>query len=433
MSSKLFKQLLDEYLYYLLTYNGQGNDNYAPTLPYSKDHKDRLVKRLVSQFEDVVSIRGRKPNMILDQNLGGNCLRVRQADEFLAADILVFNGGQLNADGQQKVRNAWSDLITMNDPNLSEEDNEKIKRFGVDLFFYTLMRNGFGFSPRTLMHLASVLVRYNALYGSEFSSYITGLRNLRKVDNYLMGNEIDDQSQIQRFCSQFIRNHANNRQLVPNIDFQNNIIFGVSGDIVEFGVPVNEEHKLHQIMQSGGNPYGFITITRKENGKLYQDLYQLKKVAGDKTFIEGGMTKVRYRKSNRLGLTNNFIEYDANSDLKISYFENIRNESEDALDDEDTSKEQGRDEQEQIMGNTIIDPNEKASWSSIREAFVTLKGPHLTDNKYRIKLRDAYKNAEKGSDLANAFESLLNQSLSTEDKQKTMDEINKLYNEQNKC
>jgi hypothetical protein len=35
MSSKLFNQLLDEYLYYLLTYNGQGNDNYEEQFSHS--------------------------------------------------------------------------------------------------------------------------------------------------------------------------------------------------------------------------------------------------------------------------------------------------------------------------------------------------------------------------------------------------------------
>ena len=273
LSSKLFNQLLDEYLYYLMTYQ---DANYRATLPSSWQDKERLVGGLVKDFQAVLKIQGRKPNPILDQSIGGSCLRVRTADEFLAKDILIFNGSQLNADGQQKIKNAWSDLITMDDPNLSKEDNERIRRFGVDLFFYTLMRNGFGFSPRTLMHLASVIVRYNARYATEFNSYINGLRGLKEIDEFLMNGD-DMQTNIRKFCSQFIRNHANNHQLVPNIDFQDKTLLSIDTEeeTIEFGSPIDEEYKLSRIMLGEDNPYGFITITRKNGKQLTQELYEL--------------------------------------------------------------------------------------------------------------------------------------------------------------
>ena len=432
MSSKLYNQLLDEYLYYMLTYNGIERDNYMPTIPYSTEQKNRLVNGLVGDFQAVLKIKGRKPNMLLDQNLGANCIRVRERDEFIGTNILVFNGSQMNSDTQQQVRNAWSDLITMNDSNLSKEDNDRIIRFGVDLFFYTLMRNGFGFSPKTLMHLASVVVRYNAKYASGFNNYIVGLRNLKALDNYLMGDSVDGLPQIKNFCSQFIRNHANNGQLIPKVDFENEIVLGGNDTEVEIGVPVGEEHKLYRVMSGKDNPYGFITVITKDRAtkKLTSQLYELEEIGGDRTFIEGGMTKIRYKKANRLGLTNNFIEYDANSPLTDSYFESIRNDSEDDLDEENTQQEYGRDEQEE-RGGFSVDPNKKAAWSVIMNEIVVLEGPQK-ELEYRKKLRAAYQKEDKGSPLVTAFENLL-AAGSSEDKQKTMDDINKEFKKQNKC
>ena len=426
LSSKLFNQLLDEYLYYLMTYQ---DDNYRATLPSSWQDKERLVGGLVKDFQAVLKIQGRKPNPILDQSIGGSCLRVRTADEFLAKDILIFNGSQLNADGQQKIKNAWSDLITMDDPNLSVEDNERIRRFGVDLFFYTLMRNGFGFSPRTLMHLASVIVRYNARYATAFNSYINGLRNLKELDEFLMNGSGDIQTSIRQFCSQFVRNHANNRQLVPNIDFQDKTLLTVDTEeeTLEFGSPIDEEYKLSRIMLGEDNPYGFITITRKNGKQLTQELYELVEVGGEKMFTEEGMTKVRYKKSNRLGLTNNFIEYDANSRIETSYFEDIRNESTDDMDDEQVSQEQGRDEQEQSQSGVQSDTDDTSNslWILARREMLKFH-----DNKYLKELKKVYQQGTN-SELASAFNDLLQ--AKEEDKKNIMERIEKIFDEQNKC
>lgn len=425
--SKLYNQLLDDYLYYLLTYS---DENFAPTLPSSKEDQERLVGGLVRDFQTVVKISGRKPNLLLDQSLGGNCLRVRSKDEFLAKDTLIFNGSQLNSDSQQKIKNAWSDLITMNDPNLSEDDNERIRRFGVDLFFYTLMRNGFGFSPKTLMHLASVVVRYNATYANGYNNYIRGLRQLKAVDDFLMGNEVDSSVNIMAFCKQFIRNHSGNRQLVPNIDFQNSSIDSISENTVEFGAPIDEDYKLGNIMLLDGKPYEFITVTRKFGNKLSRDLYELEEVAGGKTFHEDGKVKVRYRKSSNLGLTNNFIEYNANDlQLEKSYFEDIRNESEDSLDDEQAPKEQEGDERNASDGFG----ESSLAWQSINHIMRKLEGRQAKDREYRQKLRQAYLSAESNSSIVKKFNTLLDTNMDTSEKQKVMDEINSIFKKQDKC
>lgn len=448
LSSKLYNQLLDDYLYYLMTYQ---DENHAPTLPSSNEAKKRLIGGLVKDFQAVSKISGRKPNMLLDQTLGGNCLRVRNADEFLAQDTLLFSASGLNSDGQQQIKSAWSDLITMNDPNLSDDDNERIRRLGVDLFFYTLMRNGFGFSPKTLMHLASVVVRYNATYANGFNNYIGGLSQLKNLDNFLMGNPVDSHTQIMGFLKQFIRNHSNNRQLVPNIDFQNsNIDYVNAEDVIDkktgkkkkviksidFGVPIDEEYKLANIMLTKGKPYNFITVTRKVGNQLFRELYELEEVAGGETFTEDGKTKVRYKKSSSLGLVNNFIEYNANDiPLEKSYFEDIRNESEDATDDETMPKEEEGDERSQVQESESFGLND--TWNNINHIIRNLRGPQAEKTskgrEYRQKLRQAFLSAERGSSLAKKFTSLLSKDADSAERQKTIDEINKQFQEQDKC
>ena len=438
LNSKLYNQLLNEYLYYLMTYQ---DESYSPTVPYSAQDKKRLVNNLINDFQAVLKIKGRRPNMILDQGLGNNCLRVRSADEFLAVDTLIFNNSQLNADGQQKIRNAWSDLITMDDPNLSEEDNERIRRFGVDLFFYNLMRNGFTFSPKTMMTLASVVVRYNATYREGFQNYIIGLRNLKDLDNFLM-NGSDNMSAIRQFCNQFVRNHANNRQLVPSIDFQDKTLLSVdseTGDI-EFGAPVEEKYKLSRIMLGDSNPYEFITVIRKNGNSLTQELYELVEVGGKKQFTEAGMTKVRYRKSNRLGLTNNFIEYNANSSIETSYFEDIRSNSADDMDEEIATEGQNKDEQEQAAGNSTPSDGGEIPFTGVWNTNVlpvikALNGPQSGNSKearaYRLALKNALNEADDNSEFAKAFNEMLE--AKQDQKQGLMDEINELFKKQDKC
>lgn len=432
-STKLYNQFLNDYIYYLLTYQGDSSNRILPTLPSSQADKERLIGGLVKDFQSVLKIKNRKPNAILDQSLGASCLRVRGADEFLAKDTLIFNGGQLNSEGQQRIKNAWSDLITMNDPNLSEEENTKIRRFGTDLFFYTLMRNGFGFSPKTLMHLASVIVRYNATYASGFSNYILGLRNLKNVDNFLMGDNSTNLLNVHAFCRQFLRNHANNQQLVPNVNFEAGIVDSVGGGEITFGVPDSKEYKLDKILLSKKHPYQFITVTRKVDNRLQRQLYELQEVGGEEITRVDYQTFITYKKSSALGLTNNFIEYDANSELETSYFENIRNESEEAVDDEETQKEDGGDEKQQYQESAGYDEAANSKWILINRVLRgKLEGPQ-NEKAYRQKLKEAYMAADSSSELVQKFNSLIDNSIKDEDKQNIMDEINREFSKQDKC
>lgn len=289
------------------------------------------------------------------------------------------------------------------------------------------MRNGFGFSPKTLMHLASVIVRYNATYPREgFRNYIDGLLKLKDTDAFLLETSSMYRN---RFINQFIRNHANNRNIVPNV--QSTEIKMETGADTKTGEKLIEfhsekKHELRSIMRSGDHPCKFLTVTSKDpdTHKLTQELFELDTRNGE-TYVSGGETRIRYRKSTRLGVVNNFIEYNANDDLKESYFTEIRNNSIDSFDDEDTAKSDGREEQQ--------DGDAAFSDMEIKNVFIrtlmNLDGPQAKDSELRKKIFD-FASTSNNNKVADAVTVLLNKAIDSKEKQQALDRIQE---EMNKC
>lgn len=439
INAKTYNQLLNAYMYYLMTYNAP-KEGFRPTMPSDDEHMKRLAKEIVTGLEKVRSIKGRRPNILIDKKAGANCLIVRKADEFLAIDTLVFYGGQLNSESQQDVKDAWSELITMDDPNLSLEENETIRRFGVDLFFYTLMRNGFGFSPKTLMHLASYIVRYNATYWDGYENYIDGLRKLELTDNHLcvksgFGVEIENNrflSHVENFLDQFMRNHSNNGTLIPVLDDENELVGDTYVDTVTkergipISVPIKDAHKLGKILLEKNKPYQYITIIKKDaRGRSKRVLYKLE----GNVEKDNGQFVVKYKEVEALGIPNSFIEYSANSHLPHSLYTDMRNDSEDALQDEEDNDAATREEPKDVSSEA------KKEVDSLARIMSKLEGPQKgnssTSLTYRKELKELFKSTEATTPLGMSFRELLNPEMSTDEKQATMDHINKTVKEMN--
>lgn len=443
---KTYNRLLDEWLFYLLTLDAPG----APAaLPSAKEDYKKLVTGIVGRFKDILKLKRTKPNIILDQGIGNNCLRVREADDLIATDTLIINSGQLNATEQESIRTAWTDLITMNDPNLSAEDNAKIRNFGIDLFFYSLLKNGFTFSPRTLMHLASVIVRYNATYGEGFANYIDALRNLKSKDNYIAKNLGDAYIHPMRFLDQYIRNHSADRKLVPHIYKSNPIVGDLlleNHQVVGYKIEAPEEDAgaLSIVSKDHQTPKRFILLTDKlESGGAVQVLLQLDEEANPTGFnVIDGKKTATYRIVQRLGLTNSFIEYNANEEGAVSsFFEDIRRASESSFNDEEQAREgRPQDDAENQADDATLSID--AQWRPIRNVIIKMKGPHTelkegTKNRTEaakqimIKLREAFKESARGDNkLAEKFRELV---INTTGREELLKEIIDIVTKQNKC
>lgn len=343
VNEKLYNQLLNDYMFYMLTYDNPL-DGISATLPSGKEEMNYYVKSLVSRFDRIAKKKDREPNIILDQGLGNNCLRVRAKDPFIAMDTLVFYGGQLNAENREEVKAAWGDMMTSTDP--------EIRALGIDLFYYTLLRNGFGFSPKTLMHLASVNVRQNAqgsrkvldrstgeMVDRPYTNYVDGVRNFKTIDAVLM----QDPTKVHDFIKMFIRNHSNNQALVPIVQVSDDIVnfTDITSTDITLSASEKEDYKLGRFIKDN-SALPFITVAAKIGGQTRTVLYEL-----DTKRMETGMEKkgdtfyLYYKEVNKLGLTNNFLEYNANNNLENSYFDEIRGESEADTEVEEPTKDTG--------------------------------------------------------------------------------------------
>jgi hypothetical protein len=218
-------------------------------------------------------------------------IQVRARDRRCPVATLEAKTGSYSTATQERIKDAWSMLL--------QDSRPEVRRLGIDLFFYNLSRSGFGFSPKTFGHLASVDVRLN------IPEYIETLRDVDFLDDDFMMS-IDD------FFYMFLRNHADNPKLVPRIN---------SSKYLK-AKTVKENDKEYIVFtfdgktKKGIRPEFVLNPNDLSEDKLspmiwYRNtLYMLPEI----TLDTGDEIEVRYEKTTPLGNTNNFLEYNANRD-----------------------------------------------------------------------------------------------------------------------
>lgn len=203
-------------------------------------------------------------------------------------DTLVFsNVGKLSPQLKERYTRDWQSLLYMGPEGA---------QLAVNLFRYSFFRNGFAFGPNTFIHFAPLAIR------EVIPGYLDKLRELTSSsDNY------DD------FIEQYIYNHLDNRQLVPEVSIKDTQVESVSDEngikesitiSFEEEAPVGAEKKwIKDTIDMGGfEAYNFIPyFTAKENGQNYY--YKL--VTGGE-----GSTSGTYERITPLGHPNSFIEYE---------------------------------------------------------------------------------------------------------------------------
>lgn len=201
-------------------------------------------------------------------------------------DVLIFkNVGQLTPTLRERYMRDWTTLLYMKNP--------KAQELALNLFLYSYFRNGFAFGPSTFIHLAPVAIR------TVIHDYISTLKGL-----------IDEQSDFHLFINQYIYNHLDNRQFVPEVPEQSTIKFtDEKGNIRdEVAITINKTSPngdksvvLSEETQEDTTVYTFFKfITKKVNGKnIY---YRLTDTQGWDTAI--------YTRIEPLGYKNSFLEYE---------------------------------------------------------------------------------------------------------------------------
>lgn len=403
MDAKLYNRFLGDYIYYCLTYRS-ADDKIQPVLPYDNippeneetGDLDYLVLGIVDRYKEILGYKDKRtiPNMILDQHLGNNCLRIREADEYMQTRILEFNSSQVNAENEDEVRRAWDALLQMDDPNLTVEENQNIQRFGVDLFFYSLLRNAFTFGPKTMMHLATTIVKLSARFSNRHANYVEGLYNLTGTSDALTGSAIEMDTHMKMFCDMFVRNHSNNKTLVPFIEADSDLISPetVGENVLELKVPKTESYRLKPYTLKDNNPIKFINVVYRDSEGMHYDFYQ---AVGDIQTNIYDEKLITFTKVSRLGITNQFVEYNANDPegIKTSYYDKIRGISEAGFEEEASNEETEKVKEPEVLYDEDAD---SPFWRTINTEMGSAHAEYIKDGQsFNKKYRDGSKDKLK--------------------------------------
>ena len=263
LDARIINMLVGDFMYYKLTLG----DN--PVI----DGSEETRRRFISDFPSIFSAEA---TGIVDNDLI-KIINVKSPNYRCPVPTLEAKTGGYGIDVQERVKSAWTDLIL----------NPATRKLGSDLFFYNIYRNGFGFSPKTAGHLASVDVRLN------IPGYISTIRDIEFNDNAV---SVDD------FLYMFLRNHSDNYKLVPR--FEGHLKVKVSEEKSVRGnncITFAFDKKKH-----GMDP---VIVSTSVNGTVFAPVIKYKDKLYMNPIYNEGDNIVTYTETTPLGNTNNFLEY----------------------------------------------------------------------------------------------------------------------------
>ena len=194
-------------------------------------------------------------------------------------------GGGLSSDQQDEIKTAWNSLI--------ESEDSEIRRFGIELAEYFMIRGGFGFNPKTVMHLMPV----------ELKEAIVNYRDImsgKSIVNGTIDTTKNWSTDYQEMLYQFIRNMASVRKLsyklIAKPEINKNDI-GTS--IIE---KTTDKGKL-LLIQENSDIYNELG---KDN--LWFEYSNQIAFSTEETYSEANGTYKVYKLTDKLGIGNNFLE-----------------------------------------------------------------------------------------------------------------------------
>lgn len=281
LDSKTINKLVNDFILYKLTL---GNN---PILDGSKENRKKFMLNFTSEYS-------KKANGIVDNDLL-NIIIMKGKDAKCPVPTLEAKTGGYSTDIQERVKNGWSNLVL----------NPSTRKLGSDLFFYNIFRSGFGYSPKTFGHLASVDVKLNV------DGYVDTISNVE------FNNDIVS---IEDFLYMFRRNHTKDFKLVPKLEANDNVDVDTSKNRKgESSITFSfDKHKsgMNSIVISEGEETVWAPVIEFEG-----TIYMSPKQSG---------SSVTYTETTPLGNTNNFLEYDGNSgaSMKSVFGKSILTENE---------------------------------------------------------------------------------------------------------
>ena len=264
-----------------------GTEGTGDNVKTSADKRRDFINNFPNYFNRVV-----KENPEIAELEFIKRLKVIRANQNNPVDTVVFkNVGQLSPTLRERYMRDWQSLLYM---------SPEAQSLALNLFRYSYYRNGFAFGPNTFIHLAPVAVRKSV------PEYISTLRTLLTSS--------DDYAQ---FIEQYIYNHLDNRQLVPEVPAEAYTSFiGEDGEILD---------TVRFTIDSEANS-GDRKVVRKREGKGEEATYDFFNFIAKR--LRGKMVYYRltqsdniqpnvavYERIEPLGYKNSFVEYEYGKDV----------------------------------------------------------------------------------------------------------------------
>lgn len=292
LNVKTLNNIYNDLLAYIMSKNAFfGNEvivsenlNVENEVITSSERRDYFINNFPTYFKKVVA----ENEDIADLEFVKR-LRVIKANDSNPVDTIVFkNVGHLSPTLRERYTRDWASLLYMSNP--------EAQKLALNLFRYSYYRNGFAFGPSTFIHLAPVALR------KVIPEYIDTLRSLTTSTE-------DDYS---NFAEQYVYNHLDNRQLVPEVTEDATVSFiGENNEIKD---------EVTFVIDESSN-FGDKKIVRKRidtpDGPIY-DFFDFIARRNKGNYIYYKLTTDRVEESNvavysriePLGAKNSFIEYE---------------------------------------------------------------------------------------------------------------------------
>lgn len=269
VDSKTINSLVSDFVLYKLT----GGPN--PILDSDMRVREEFIHDFIREFKE-------RAAGIVDNELI-RIITVKPATGRCPVATLEAKTGGYTQDVQEKVKDAWTNLVT----------NEDTRDLGIKLFFYNMFRTGLSFSPKTFLHLASTDVKL-AVPG-----YVESIRDVDYNDSF----DVND------FLLQYRRNHTDNFRAVPHIIQRKGIATATSEDGAG-------NKKITFTFSSESASSQFIVKKVRKGGKMVVEKTIAAPVIfyNDKVYYNPKISNdsITYTETTALGNTNNFLEYNMN-------------------------------------------------------------------------------------------------------------------------
>lgn len=271
LDAKTINKLVNDFTLYKLTI-GEN-----PIINSNPEQRNRFISNFVKEFK-------KRAEGIVDNELI-NIISAEPSNKRCPVPVLNARTGRFNADMQERIKAAWSTLM----------ENPETFDLGRDLFIYNLYRNGFTFSPKTFLHLASVDTKL------AMGEYIDAVADPRFND---------DRVSLAEFLLMFRRNHAGESKIVPTLKLNK------SKGGTRISATTNGRGKIELTISYDKRKVGLegIIANKKPTSTVFAPVieYNGKLYYTEKYEISGSTGSITYVETSPLGNTNNFLEYNAN-------------------------------------------------------------------------------------------------------------------------